>query len=186
MRKFGILSSTIFIAVILSGIYGIIHDQITYSISSEYFTKFKYEQFGFKPEDYGGDRQAVAIIGFLATWWVGLWVGIIIGCVGLIYPNHKQMKKGMTKALLIVFVSAVVFGVIGFFRGRYHLSSAGVNWWLPDDLINKSDFITVGSIHNYSYLGGGIGLLITIIYIIRDNILLKKKNEGYKKMEANL
>lgn len=53
---------------IVGGIYGIVHDQITYSISPEYFTKLKFDQF-----DYAGlgDRIFVATIGFLATWWVG-------------------------------------------------------------------------------------------------------------------
>ena len=72
MRKFGVLTATIFIAIILAGIYGIIHDQITYSISPEYFTKFKYQQFGFDPAWFGGHRQTVAVIGFLATWWMGI------------------------------------------------------------------------------------------------------------------
>ena len=51
---------------------GSIHDQVTYSISPEYFTKFKYQQFGFDPAWFGGHRQTVAVIGFLATWWMGI------------------------------------------------------------------------------------------------------------------
>ena len=48
MKKLGIFIISIFIAVLLAGIYGMLHDQVTYSISPEYFTVFKFEQFGFQ------------------------------------------------------------------------------------------------------------------------------------------
>lgn len=175
MRKFGVFAGTIFISIILAGLYGIIHDQVTYSISPEYFTKFKYQQFGFESSWFGGHRQTVAVIGFLATWWMGLFIGIVLGFIGLIFNNHISMRKSISKAIKIVFISAVLFAVIGFFRGKYYLTSKGVNWWIPDDLNDKDSFIVVGSIHNYSYLGGIAGLLIAIIYMIRKNILFKQQ-----------
>lgn len=55
---------------LLAGVYGVIHDQITYSISHDYFTQFKFAQFHYA--DFGWPpRVFVAEIGFLATWWVG-------------------------------------------------------------------------------------------------------------------
>ena len=30
---------------VLAGVYGIFHDQVTYAISPEYFTKLKFDQF---------------------------------------------------------------------------------------------------------------------------------------------
>ena len=55
---------------LLAGCYGIFHDQVTYSISEEYFTRFKFLQFSYA--DFGlPPRVFVAEIGFLATWWVG-------------------------------------------------------------------------------------------------------------------
>ena len=51
---------------LLAGVYGIIHDQITYSISPEYFTRLKFSQFHYA--DFGfPPRVFVAEIGFLAT-----------------------------------------------------------------------------------------------------------------------
>ena len=166
MRKFGVFAATVFIAIILGGFYGIIHDQITYSISPEYFTKYKYRQFGFEPYWFGGHRQTVAIIGFLATWWMGLIIGLVIGLLGLIFKDHIAMRKAVLKAIVIVFVTAVVFAGIGFLWGKYHLLKTGVSWWLPDDLVDKNSFIVVGSIHNFSYMGGIAGLLIGVIYMI--------------------
>jgi len=175
MRKFGVLGSTIFISAILAGLYGIIHDQVTYSISTEYFTKFKYEQFGFEPARFGGHRQTVAVIGFLATWWTGIIIGIGLGLTGLLFNNHKTMRKAITKAIGLTFCVAVLTGFIGFLYAKLHLIKTGVNWWLPDNLIDKDSFIVVGSIHNFSYLGGLFGLIIGIIYLIRQNKIQRAK-----------
>jgi len=176
MRRFGVFTATIFTAIILAGLYGIIHDQITYSISPEYFTKFKYQQFGFEPSWFGGHRQTVAFIGFLATWWMGLFIGVLLGLTGLIFSNYKVMQKAIANGIRITFITAVLFSLVGFFWGKYHLINTGVDWWLPDGLINKNQFIIVGSIHNFSYLGGIVGILFAIIYIIRRRLLISKNS----------
>jgi MFS family permease len=180
MRKFGVLMGAVFIIILIAGLYGIIHDQITYSISPEYFTKFKFEQFGFDPGMFGGQRQTVAVIGFLATWWVGLIIAPVLGLLGLALREHTSMRHSIKKGIIIVFMVTLIFGIIGFFRGKYFLTKTGVNWWLPDNLVNTDNFIIVGSIHNYSYLGGGIGLLIAIIYMIR-NILSQERKISFIK-----
>src|ERR1035441_9525373 len=52
-------------AAVLAGLYGIAHDQLTYSISPEYFTRLKFPQF--HHADFGlPARVFVAEIGFLA------------------------------------------------------------------------------------------------------------------------
>ncbi len=175
MRKFGILASTIFISAILAGMYGIIHDQVTYSVSTEYFTKFKYDQFGFEPAWFGGHRQTVAVIGFLATWWTGIIIGIGLGLTGLIYSDHTIMWNAIKKAIALTFCVAVLTGLIGFLYGKLHLTKTTVNWWLPDNLVDKDSFIVVGSIHNFSYFGGLFGLIVGIIYLIRQNKIQRQK-----------
>ena len=58
------------VGAVIAGVYGTLHDQFTFTISPEYFTKLKFDQFRWAnlglPE-----RVFVAEIGFLATWWVG-------------------------------------------------------------------------------------------------------------------
>ena len=63
---------------LIAGLYGVVHDQITYSMSPEYFTRVKFFQFHYA--DFGlPPRSFVAEIGFLATWWVGLIAGWFLG-----------------------------------------------------------------------------------------------------------
>ncbi|MBL7708159.1 MAG: hypothetical protein JNJ86_03765 [Chitinophagaceae bacterium] len=169
MRKYGILTQTIFFSIILAGIFGIIHDQITFSICPEYFTKFKYRQFNFTAEDFGSDRLTVAAIGFLATWWVGMFMGIVLGFTSLLLKDRNMMKSIVTKSLQIIFLITIFFSFLGFIYGRYYLTQKGVDWWIPSDINDLKGFITVGSIHNFSYIGGIIGLMAGI-----GLVLLKK------------
>ena len=79
----------------LAGLYGIIHDQITYSISSEYFTRLKFAQFRWA--DFGlPARIFVAEIGFLATWWVGFFAGWFIARISV--PAFSRMLRRFATA----------------------------------------------------------------------------------------
>lgn len=173
MRKFAVFNANLFICILLAGVYGIVHDQVTFTISPEYFTKFKYNQFGFEPEGFGGHRQTVAAIGFLATWWTGIFIGIGLGLTGLFFKDHKIMIRALIKAVLITFCFALSLGIFGFFYGKFILAKTGVNWWLPENLVSKEAFITVGSIHDFSYLGGLTGLIAGIIYLVRLKMMQK-------------
>ena len=116
--------------------------------------------------NFGGHRQTVAIIGFLATWWTGLIIGVTLGLTALIFNDHKKMSIAIRKSIKLLFVIAISFGVIGFLLGKFYFIKTGVDWWLPNDLVDKNSFITVGSIHNFSYLGGIIGLLAGTLNLI--------------------
>jgi len=178
--KFGVFLSTLIISVIIAGIYGILNDQITYTISPEYFTKFKYVQFRVNPADFGGARQAVAAIGFLATWWVGLVIGLAFGINGLVFNHHKTMFRMILFAISITFGITICMGFAGFLYGKLYLVKTGVNWWLPKDLLDKNNFIIVGSIHNFSYLGGLLGLFVGIVYLVVKKSAINKNQRTVK------
>jgi hypothetical protein len=167
MRKFGICLGFIGLITLLAGLYGVVHDQLTYSISSEYFTKFKYEQFGFEPAWFGGHRPTVAVIGFLATWWVGLFIGVVFGLLGLLLVPKAILVNTLWRAVRLAFSTTIAAGLAGYFYGRFYLAQTGVTWYLPEDLQHPADFITVGAIHNFGYCGGLLGLLGGVVYILR-------------------
>jgi hypothetical protein len=183
LNKFIALILILIIAPILGGIYGIIHDQITYTISSEYYTKFKFIQFGLENWGLGDNigteinpeiilknpRFGAGIVGTLATWWVGMIIGIILGFIGLIHRNGKIMFISTMKAFFLTTGIALLTGIIGLEYGRIFLTKNLPNWNLPKNLVNIDNFIMVGSMHNFSYLGGLIGLIIGIIYSMKQN-----------------
>ena len=46
LKKFGVYVLIVVVAVLVAGLYGIAHNQISYTVAPEYFTKFKFRQFG--------------------------------------------------------------------------------------------------------------------------------------------
>ena len=188
MKKLLILLLIVLISPIIGGGYGILHDQLTYTISPEYYTEFKFYQFGLM--DLGNEaifphpRIQVSIVGFMATWWMGLPIGLILGLVGLRHQNHKRMFLVTMKAISITIIVTFITGLVGLAYGKFYLVKTGVNWYLPDNLIDIDNFISVGSMHNFSYLGGLLGLIAGIIYSVKErkknslqeNAFLEKKN----------
>jgi hypothetical protein len=165
----------VIIGCLLGGLYGLIHDQLTYTISNEYFTKFKFKQFGIINLP---DRIAVSFIGILATWWMGLILSVILGLIGFIQKGPKRMFRYSLEAFGLTIVIAFITGLIGLLYGFMFLSSKSPEyfkyWFIPENLINFKNYIAVGSMHNFSYLGGGIGLIAGIIWLIIRKIKDKK------------
>lgn len=172
------------LAPIIGGLYGILHDQLTYTISPEYYTKFKFYQFGLM--DLGNEaifpnpRIEVSAVGFMATWWMGLPIGLILGLVGLVHKDNKQMFRTTLKAIIVTVIVAFATGLIGLAYGKLYLADIGVDWWLPDNLIDTKNFIAVGSMHNFSYLGGLTGLIAGTIYSVRKRPKYEATNTDYK------
>jgi hypothetical protein len=182
MRKFGVFSSTLFYSIILAGIYGILHDQVTSSISPEYFTKFKFIQFKVAPAL--PFRMAVAMVGFYATWWTGIVIGPILGMIGFLFPDHKTMQRYIRKSFRIVCCIAIVTAFAGFLIGKFYLVHHPPHWYYPEGLIDKNNFVIVGSIHNASYIGGLLGLITASIYLSAKGIKNSRtlsSNRGYNR-----
>lgn len=155
-------------SIIIAGIYGILHDQITYTISKEYYTLFKFEQFGINEWGITSERLKVGIIGFLATWWVGFILGIIYATVSLFLHSKKILKITLQSILLNIGV-ALVFGIVGYLYGILFLDAKNLNWYIPKATQDIQAFINVGSIHNFGYLGGLFGLIVGVYYQIKRN-----------------
>ena len=181
MRKLAIYLLIVLVAIVIASIYGVGHDQVTYSISPEYFTKYKFIQFNLA--DSGAaqhmtqPRSAVVMVGVKASWWMGLIIGAILGLFALVYRNADRMFQCAVQALGLTLLVAIVCGGIGYLYGSGTLAKTGVSWWIPPNVVDKPAFITAGSIHNFTYLGGGIGLLVGIIFLLVKNSRLRRREE---------
>jgi hypothetical protein len=156
------------VGAIIAGCYGIIHDQITYNIGEEYFTKLKFKQFSYA--DFGFPRRVfVSEIGFLATWWVGLFGGWFIGRVAIPRLTGEELVRRCRNAFAIMFAFAALGTSCGYLLGLMH--GPDYSGWQPiafqlgvEDVRN---FVRVAYIHNCSYVGGLVGLVAAIIYVRR-------------------
>lgn len=170
LRQLGAWISIVLSSTLLAGLYGILHDQFTYSISPEYYTKFKFVQFGIR--DTWGEaamqdpRMAVSAVGFMATWWTGLIIGPILGSLGLLLPDSRLLFRSVFKAIGITLITAICCGLFGLALGAFALADK-IDVGVPIDVVERSNFITVGIMHNFSYFGAGLGLIIGIRYLNR-------------------
>jgi len=152
----------------IAGIYGIIHDQVTYSIGPEYFTHFKFDQFAWANAGLS-DRGFVACIGFLATWWVGLIVSWIL-CRRMLPDQPRPIAyRKIWSGFAIVFATGMLFGfggyVYGLTRGPDADYSAWRNTLAPLNITDTWSFMRVAYIHNAGYMGGLAGLILTYLLV---------------------
>ncbi len=163
MKKFLIFILLFFSAVVISGFYGVVHDQVSYTVSPEYYTRFKFFQFGLDQMNLP-DRVRVAMVGFAATWWMGIPIGIMVGGLGFMHIGEWRMLKNSLLAYGVVLVAAMICGLAGLLDGYLQTGQIDLaqyrDWYIPDGVVHLRRFLCVGYMHNASYLGGGIGILL--------------------------
>ena len=179
-RKLSLLLIFLGISILGASIFGIIHDQITYTISKEYYTFLKFCQF-FSHSYQEDIRWYVSLVGILATWWVGIPIGLALGLIGINKSNYNQLFKLKLKSLLRVLLitcSISLFGaLIGFIWLEYIndmplyigiQSSFFCTEIKSQDDFDYYNFLWVGIIHTASYIGVGLGLLIAAASHFKD------------------
>lgn len=144
----------------IAGTYGVIHDQITYTLSEEYFTRLKFDQFRYA--DFGlHPRVHVAEIGFLATWWVGFFSAWFLARIAVpAWPGKQAMKRCMGGILLILvctFVAAWIGNGIGLHRPAN--DEAWQEFCDPLGVVDVPAFVRVAHIHLAGYVGALVGLV---------------------------
>jgi hypothetical protein len=88
MNKVGMFLLFLPVAVLTSGLFGVLHNQISYSVSNEYFTKFTFIQFHLLDSTIP-ERIRAAEVGFLASWWMGIPLGLVCGSAGFIQRSAR-------------------------------------------------------------------------------------------------
>ncbi len=158
------------LGAVLAGLYGAIHDQITYALSPEYFTCLKFDQFHWA--DVGlPPKMFVAEIGFLATWWVGFFAAWFLARVAVPALPADAACRCMLRGFLIVFALAVSGGLAGYALGLARQWGSGFAAWEATGanlgVADIPSFVRVAYIHNGGYLGGLVGLIVAIVYVRR-------------------
>jgi len=167
MKKFLVFVFLTLLAILVSGFYGAAHDQISYTVSPEYFTKFKFQQFGIADLNLP-DRTRASMVGFLASWWMGLPIGLMVGGTGFVHPGHWQMLKMTLLAFGLVMVMTLLFGLGGLLYGYFQTKTVNLtdypDRFIPKDVVDLRHFLCVGYMHNASYLGGTLGIFAACIF----------------------
>lgn len=168
-RKELLFVPLVLISALIAGAYGVLHDQLTYSISPEYYSRFKFDMFGIPEELH--NRVGAGIVGFMATWWMGLLLGTVYSIIGYFLFDKAHFFKSVLRAVLITLLVTFISGLVGLAYGAVFLAHQPrdhfSHWIIPDGLLDYPHYIMVGSMHNWGYLGALIGLVVAIIYMTR-------------------
>ncbi len=163
----------VLLGAILAGVYGALHDQLTYSISQEYFTRFKFQQFHYL--DIGLPTRAfVAAIGFQATWPFGVLVGWFLARYRLPRGSAAHTDRDIMRGLATVLGLAVFGFAAGSLYGwvrAYHFPLEQFLGWeqeLRDEQLQR--FVVVACIHNAGYLAAFVGLLVARFVVLPKSV----------------
>ena len=154
---------------LFAGAYGAIHDQISFAISSEYFTRMKFRQFHWA--DVGLPPRAFAsVVGALATWWVGLIAGWVLARIGLdrVAPGSRAPLQRSAFAIILIFTA--ITGTLGALIGLA-ISRGELSGWAPYRdayaLHDLPGFVIVAWLHGSGYFGAALGLLVAALKVRR-------------------
>ncbi|AWM38450.1 hypothetical protein C1280_16610 [Gemmata obscuriglobus] len=155
---------------LVAGAYGALHDQISYAISPEYFTKLKVHQFAYA--DFGWPPRAFAsVVGFLGTWWVGLLAGWFLSRVGLIELPPERRRRCLFRAFGLVLSGAAVGGLAGATVGvatTWDGDLRGWQHWRTEiGIEDLRGFAIVAQLHAGGYLGALAGAICAFIDVRR-------------------
>ncbi|MEO6809029.1 MAG: hypothetical protein ABI353_07940 [Isosphaeraceae bacterium] len=142
-------------------VYGIVHDQITARICVEYFT------IGHPPVFDTKSPTLLAIgWGIIATWWVGLLLGVPLAIVARAGRRPKRDARSLVRPiitlLVVMAVCALISGTIGYVlaqRGSVYLVEP-LSERVP--LEKQAAFLADLWAHSMSYLVGFVGGLVVI------------------------
>jgi hypothetical protein len=159
------------LTVVSAIVYGVLHDMVTANVCVEYFTIFH-------PDLFHTTSPWLLALGWgvVATWWMGLFLGLMILAAArsgqLAKLTWLQLVKPVAILLAFSAVCSVVAGSIG-----YNLVVNIPEWVLKHTpelrhLSPAKQQAFTGDLfaHNASYFGSGVGALILCVWIIRTRL----------------
>lgn len=162
--------SIVGLSILACVIYGIIHDQVTARLCVEYFTIFHAPIFG-------TDDPTVLGIGWgiLATWWVGLFLGVPLAIVSRAGKLPKRSAGNLIRPMVVLMIVA---GCIATAAGLVGLVAASNGWiWMVEPWASRIPsgshvlFLVDLCAHNASYAVGFVGGLVMMALVWRSRLL---------------
>lgn len=169
VRQVVVSLALIGLGCVLAGVYGAVHNQVSYSIGPEYFYVIKFDQFGI-PAGLR-NRVGAALVGFLASWWMGAIIGGVLVPIALVRGRGRLDVGVLLRAYGVVVGTALLVGLCGIFVGLVlirpeifsPIREPGGGPYLDD----PTGFYRAGLLHNASYAGWVFGIVAGGIYLVR-------------------
>ena len=158
MKRLLLFLGMIAFACLLAGSYGVVHNQISYAVGPDYFHAFKFLQFRIPAAQHG--PIGAAMVGWTASWWMGLVIGIPIAAMSFGIPDLRQAFRAFVTASFIVVVLTLTLGLASL------LVPPPMEFIpVPPGAADPIGFGQAAMMHDTSYLAGLIGLVVGLIYM---------------------
>lgn len=141
------------------------HDQLSFTLSPDYFFAFKFEQF--RIATIWPPRVGAAIVGWMASWWTGLLVGPSLFLSGSHAAGESPTVATMRRALGITLTTTMTCGGLALAIGAVLPIDESWRVGLPPGVTDVGAFVRVGLLHDASYLGGVLGTLAGVVFVVR-------------------
>ena len=159
-------------AVAGAATFAVVHDQVTVTISPEYFAA--HEGLSAIPADVRMLALGVAVRG---SWWVGLIVGTVLLLANNPRGDWPRLGLGAMVARLTIALAGAACGS----------AALGLAAWAGafDAPPGLEGFTIVGFAHLGAYLGGGVGMLAAAGAIVARRLRLRGGNAGSDSLDAS-
>ena len=150
-------------SVILAVLYGQVHNWYTFQLSPAFFQEDQFLHLGIN--EWGlSVKQQLVLYTFICTWWVGLIIGLLFG-FSVFFIAKSDYWPTVSRAILLCFGCVLVGSFLGWVFGLWHIDPIKSNLAIPEKIIDKVAYIRVAYIHNMTYFGTLIGLLVGLNHI---------------------
>lgn len=158
---------------LVAAVFGAAHNQVSYTLGAEYFTRFKFRQFGLGPPETP-PRLAAAQIGVLASWWMGLVIGLPVLLLALI-DNAARFVGHWRRAIAVTIGLSVLCALAGAVAAPSVVTPELAARIVPAGVQDQTGFLRAAGMHEGSYLGGVLGLVAALVLIIIQSLKEKRK-----------
>lgn len=162
MGRIAVFAFLCFAAVIAASLFGALHNQVSFSIGASYFYDVKFTQF--QIDRALPPRVGAALVGVLASWWMGLLMGLPAFLLGLwkIQGTRRYFQVGV-KSITAGLLSAAAGASCGLAYGAItDLNALVARLPFLDAFSDPAGFARAALMHDASYIGGGLGALIAL------------------------
>lgn len=112
--------------------------------------------------------MGASIVGWNASWWMGIVIGIFLVPIGCVVPGAKRYFLAVLRSYAVVALTALTVGLAALLIAYISIKDQSVGEIVRygKAISHPVEFARAGTMHNFSYLGGLIGIFTGIIWIV--------------------
>lgn len=148
----------VLLAIPVCALFGALHNQVSYTVSPDYFHAFKFYQFDVA--EPLRNRLGASLVGVGASWWMGVPLGLILGLPTLLQPTRPAFLRATFLSIVTMLAVTIATGAMGLaLAGGLVEAPARLEIYEGVPVQDPAAFWRAGSLHNFSYLGAAVGLV---------------------------